>query len=130
MTKYEFSETRKSLIITSEGGKKYNLYFHSKGVIIGCGVDGSGGTIYESRHVDFEKIPQDVRVEVMWTYVEAAVASVNDDLIEIFLSDLIEIFLSDEDAVKAISKRKIGISRFNEMADVIRTYLIERSNTF
>ena len=122
MTKYEFSETRKSLIITSEGGKKYNLYFHSKGVIIGCGVDGSGGTIYESRHVDFEKIPQDVRVEVMWTYVEAAVASVNDDLIEIFLSD--------EDAVKAISKRKIGISRFNEMADVIRTYLIERSNTF
>ena len=122
MTKYEFSETRKSLIITSEGGKKYNLYFHSKGVIIGCGVDGSGGTIYESRHVDFEKIPQDVRVEVMWTYVEAAVASVNDDLIEIFLSD--------EDAVEAINKRKIGISRFNEMADVIRTYLIERSNTF
>ena len=122
MTKYEFSETRKSLIITSEGGKKYNLYFHSKGVIIGCGVDGSGGTIYESRHVDFEKIPQDVRVEVMWTYVEAAVASVNDDLIEIFLSD--------EDAVEAINKRKIGISCFNEMADVIRTYLIERSNTF
>ena len=122
MTKYEFSETRKSLIITSEGGKKYNLYFHSKGVIIGRGVDGGGGTIYESRHVDFEKIPQDVRVEVMWTYVEAAVASVNDDLIEIFLSD--------EDAVEAINKRKIGISRFNEMADVIRTYLIERSNTF
>ena len=122
MTKYEFSETRKSLIITSEGGKKYNLYFHSKGVIIGCGVDGSGGTIYESRHVDFEKIPQDVRVEVMWTYVEAAVASVN--------GHLIEIFLSDEDAVEAINKRKIGISCFNEMADVIRTYLIERSNTF
>lgn len=122
MTNYEFSETRKSLIITSEGGKKYNLYFHSKGVAIAYGVDGSGGTIYESCHVDFAKIPHEIRLDVMWTYVEAAIMAVNDDLIENFLTD--------KDAIAAISKRKIGISRFNEMENIVRTYLIERSDAF
>ncbi len=122
MTKYEFAPGRQSLIITSEGGKKYNLYFHSKGVTIARGADGSGGTIYESQWVNFAKIPYGIRVEVMWEYAEAAVASVN--------SSLIEAFLTDEDAPAAIGKRKIGISRFNEMGNIIRAYLIERSDAF
>ena len=130
MTKYEFAPGRQTLIITSEGGKKYNLYFHSKGVTIAHGTDGSGGTIYESPWLNFSQIPADERLNIMWTYVEAAVASVNGHLIELFISPDALSDMTDEDAVEAINKRRIGISRFNEMADVIRTYLIERSNTF
>lgn len=122
MTKYEFAPGRQSLIITSEGGKKYNLYFHSKGVSIARGEDGSGATIYESPWLNFSRIPCDVRIDVMWTFVEAAIMAVNNSIIDIFLTD--------KDAVAAISKRKIGISRFRETSNVVRSYLIERSNTF
>ena len=122
MTKYELSEDHEFLIITSEGGVQYQLYLHYNGVDISRGADGSGGTIYESEWVNFSLISHEIRMYFMWTYIEAAIMAVNNNLIEIFLTD--------EDASAAISKRKIDIPRFSEMGDIIRTYLDERSDIF
>ena len=117
--------SKSSIIITSEGGKKYNLYFHRCGVVIANGPTGSGGTVYESVHVDFALIPESIRVDVMWSYVEAAIASVDEALIN-------EIEPDDNStaSMEFIKSARIGIGRYSDMADFVRQYLEERSKTF
>ena len=125
MTNFEFSDNRKTLIVTSEGGRKYNLYFHKYGISMGRGFDGDGGTIYESLHVDFTQIPEEIRVTVMWAYVEAAIAAVDEVLIAELKSDDTSV-----ESIEFIKSYSIGIGRYSKMADLVRQYLEERSKTF
>lgn len=128
MTKFEYCDRRESkgsLTITSEGGKQYNLYFHRYGVSIANGATGNGGTIYESVHVDFALIPESIRIEVMWTFVEAAIAAVDERLItELDSCD------NSIESMEFIRSYRIGIGRYSNMADFVRNYLEERSESF
>ena len=130
MTNFEFSDNRKTLIVTSKGGIKYNLYFHRYGIIIGRGFDGNGGTVWESFHVDFSLIPESIRIDIMWTYVEAALASVVDDIISGLDFEMTISNDGDEIDIREIIDAKVGIGRISKNADLVRQYLEERSKTF
>ena len=129
MTVYELSPSGRSLIIYNARSpeRKYNLTLTKAGVIIARGKLGESGTIYESVHTDLSMVPNEIRLDIMFTYIEAAITAVSEKTL-----DDISIGYDDSDALylESIRDSKIGVSRFNEYTDVIRDYIKSRVATW
>lgn len=127
MVHFEIDNDRKALVITDDervGGYKYYFQINPTGASI---TTAAKKIIWESVKTAFDKIPEEIRVSVMWTYVEAATAKI----VEYIVSTMpVAYDTSDTDSVEVLSTLGMTIDRSGSNANVINEYLEGVSKSF
>lgn len=126
MVRFDIDTNHKALIITDDeraGGYKYYFQINPTGASV---TTTAKKIIWESVKTDFTKIPEEIRISVMWTYAEAAVAKIVEYIVS---TTPVAYDTSDSDAIEVLSTLKMTIDRSGNNADVINEYLEEVSKS-